>query len=172
MERIAPSFVQAIFFQPSDVNAFAASGRFMRWTATPPISRIGEPITGRAAWGSADRYTTSNAVHQGSKLQGTERTDFFDWLFDYEYRLLGLPKPDMVIYLDVPGGSDRAKHAPERKRKPAPPQTFMSGMTAICGLAGWLQKRLPSDLAGRILPAQRTEQCAPLRKFMRMFTVP
>ena len=24
------------------------------------------------------------------------------WLFDFEYRLMGLPAPDLVIYLDVP----------------------------------------------------------------------
>ena len=48
----------------------------------------------------ADRYTTSNAVHQASKLLPGERKAFLDWLFDTEYRLLGLPKPDLVIYLD------------------------------------------------------------------------
>ena len=50
----------------------------------------------------ADRYTTSNAVHQASKLPESERKAYLDWLFDLEYRLLGLPKPDLVIYLDMP----------------------------------------------------------------------
>ena len=50
----------------------------------------------------ADRYSTSNAVHQASKLPPGERKAFLDWLFDTEYRLLGLPKPDLVIYLDMP----------------------------------------------------------------------
>ncbi len=48
------------------------------------------------------RYTTSNAVHQGAKLTGEARTAYTDWLFDYEYRLLGLPKPDLVVFLDIP----------------------------------------------------------------------
>ena len=48
-----------------------------------------------------DRYTTSNAVHQGSKLPAEELPDFFAWLYDLEYNKMGLPKPDMVIYLDV-----------------------------------------------------------------------
>ena len=48
------------------------------------------------------RYTTANAVHQGAKLSGEARTAYTDWLFDYEYRLLGLPKPDLVIFLDIP----------------------------------------------------------------------
>lgn len=50
----------------------------------------------------ADRYTTSNAVHQTSKLPPQERQAFLDWLFDFEYRKLGLPEPDRVLYLDVP----------------------------------------------------------------------
>ena len=47
------------------------------------------------------RYTTSNAIHQGAKLAGEARRTYMDWLFDYEYRLLGLPAPDAVIFLDV-----------------------------------------------------------------------
>ena len=50
----------------------------------------------------ADRYTTSNAVHQTSKLPPQERQAFLDWLFDFEYRKLGLPEPDRVMYLDMP----------------------------------------------------------------------
>ena len=50
----------------------------------------------------ADRYTTSNAVHQTSKLPREQQRAFLDWLFDFEYRKLGLPEPDRVIYLDMP----------------------------------------------------------------------
>ena len=49
----------------------------------------------------SDRYTTSNAVHQGSKLSDEELPGFFDWLQDLEYNKMGLPRPDLVIYLDV-----------------------------------------------------------------------
>ena len=49
----------------------------------------------------SDRYTTSNAVHQGAKLPAEEQPAFFDWLYDLEYVKLGLPRPDLVIYLDV-----------------------------------------------------------------------
>ncbi len=49
-----------------------------------------------------DRYTTSNAVHQASKLSGQARQDYFRWLRDFEYGLLGLPAPDLVLYMDVP----------------------------------------------------------------------
>jgi len=49
-----------------------------------------------------DRYTTSNAVHQSSKLPAEQLVTFTDWLFDYEYNLLGLPAPTCVIFLDMP----------------------------------------------------------------------
>ena len=49
----------------------------------------------------ADRYTTSNAVHQCSKLPPEQWEEFLHWLFDYEFHLLGLPAPDSVIYLQV-----------------------------------------------------------------------
>lgn len=49
-----------------------------------------------------DRYTTSNAIYQASKLSKDERSAFCDWLFDFEYNLLGLPAPDAVIFLDMP----------------------------------------------------------------------
>ena len=50
----------------------------------------------------ADRYTTSNAVHQGSKLFGAERLAFFRWLDEFEHVLMELPRPDIVLYMDVP----------------------------------------------------------------------
>jgi dTMP kinase len=49
----------------------------------------------------ADRYTTSNAIHQCAKLPQGEWDGFLAWLFEYEYRLLGLPEPDAVVYLQV-----------------------------------------------------------------------
>lgn len=49
-----------------------------------------------------DRYTTSNAVHQAGKLPDGACQEYLDWLFHFEYDLMGLPKPDLVIYLDLP----------------------------------------------------------------------
>ncbi|MBR5519636.1 MAG: thymidylate kinase, partial [Clostridia bacterium] len=48
------------------------------------------------------RYTTSNAIHQASKLPKSEWQAFFAWLADYEYDHLALPKPDAVFLLDIP----------------------------------------------------------------------
>lgn len=51
----------------------------------------------------ADRYTTSNMIHQGSKIEGTRiKNLYLDWLNDYEYKLLKLPAPNKVIFLDMP----------------------------------------------------------------------
>jgi len=49
----------------------------------------------------ADRYTTSNAIHQCAKLPEDQWDSFIDWLFNYEYKLLGIPAPDSTIYLRV-----------------------------------------------------------------------
>ena len=50
----------------------------------------------------ADRYTTSNMVHQASKMDSDEEKEkFLKWLYDYEYELYGLPIPDEVFFLDV-----------------------------------------------------------------------
>ena len=50
----------------------------------------------------ADRYTTSNAYHQATKLPKDEWNSYFNWLSDFEYKKIGIPEPDAVIYLDMP----------------------------------------------------------------------
>ena len=50
----------------------------------------------------SDRYTTSNAVHQASKEPVEKQAEYLKWLYEFEYEKLGLPCPDLVIYLDVP----------------------------------------------------------------------
>lgn len=51
----------------------------------------------------ADRYTTSNMIHQASKIDDIdEKNKFLDWVYDFEYNKLGLPEPDAVIFLDMP----------------------------------------------------------------------
>lgn len=49
----------------------------------------------------ADRYTTSNMVHQAGKLDGAKKEEFLNWLYDYEYNLFKLPVPDEVIFLNM-----------------------------------------------------------------------
>jgi dTMP kinase len=82
--------------KPGDVNAYAASAFYA-------VDRFASFKTGwqteyqRGDWIIADRYTTSNAVHQASKLEGGERDGYFEWLYDFEFNKMGLPKPDLVI---------------------------------------------------------------------------
>lgn len=85
---------------PDAVNAYAASSFYA-------VDRVASFLR---SWGDdyksydyiiADRYTTSNIIHQMSKLAADERDSYIDWLFDYEYNRLGVPEPDMVMFLDV-----------------------------------------------------------------------
>jgi dTMP kinase len=48
------------------------------------------------------RYTTSNAFYQMTKLDRSLWESYCNWLYDYEYQKLGIPRPDAVIFLDVP----------------------------------------------------------------------
>lgn len=51
----------------------------------------------------SDRYTTSNMVHQASKIQeNSEKEKYLNWLIDLEWNKIGLPTPDLVFFLDVP----------------------------------------------------------------------
>ena len=49
----------------------------------------------------ADRYTTSNIIHQMTKLPPNQWNLYIDWIEDFEYKKIGLPKPDAVFYLDL-----------------------------------------------------------------------
>ena len=86
---------------PEAVNAYAASSFYAVDRYASYIQKWREYYLGGGII-VTDRYTTSNAVHQGSKLAGSKRTAFFKWLYEYEFELLKLPKPDLVIYMDVP----------------------------------------------------------------------
>ena len=87
--------------RPSDVNAYAASAFYS----------VDRYASYKKVWGQwyesgglvvSDRYTTFNAVHQTSKEPPEKQSDFLKWLYDFEYSKLGLPRPDLVVYLDVP----------------------------------------------------------------------
>ena len=105
----------ALGSRPGDVNAYAASTMF----AVDRYASYKEDWGGFYEAGGvvvANRYTTSNAVHQASKLPEAERQAYLDWLFDLEYRRLGLPEPDLVLYLDMPAGAaDRLMRRRERE---------------------------------------------------------
>ncbi|MBO5494300.1 MAG: deoxynucleoside kinase [Eubacterium sp.] len=50
----------------------------------------------------ADRYATSNSIYQMEKLDKSKWDEYLDWSEDFEYNKIGIPRPDLVIYLDMP----------------------------------------------------------------------
>lgn len=88
---------------PDDVNAYAASSFFA----------ADRYVTYKQDWKKdyddcdtvilADRYVSSNMIHQAGKIKSeSEKSDFMDWLNDFEYNKYGLPKPDITLFLDMP----------------------------------------------------------------------
>ena len=85
---------------PDDVNAYAAAAFYT-------VDRIASYLK---FWKDdyesgctilADRYATSNIIYQMSKLPQSEWSDYIDFQQDFEYNRINVPKPDMIIYLDV-----------------------------------------------------------------------
>ena len=85
---------------PNDVNPYTASA-FYAVDRFASYRCEWEQVYNNGGIILSDRYTTSNAIHQGSKLTDDELPGFFNWLSDFEFCKIGLPKPDLVIYLDV-----------------------------------------------------------------------
>lgn len=93
--------------RPDDTNGYAASTLFA----------VDRYLSYRTDWGKfvdeegtvtiADRYTSANAVHQLSKLPKEEWDNFLPWLFDFEHGKLGLPLPDVTVYLEMPPAISR-----------------------------------------------------------------
>lgn len=85
---------------PEGVNAYAASTFYA-------VDRYAGYVRQWGEWYRqghlilACRYVTSNAIHQMGKLPRKEWDGFLDWLEDFEYQKLGLPKPDLVCYLEM-----------------------------------------------------------------------
>lgn len=86
--------------KPSDVNAYAASAFYS-------VDRVASYLQ---FWKEdyendkvilADRYATSNIIYQMSKLPKEEWDSFIEFQEDFEYNKLNVPKPDLIIYLDV-----------------------------------------------------------------------
>lgn len=81
-----------------DVNAYAASS-FFAMDRLVSYLKSWRADYEAADYLVADRYSTSNLIHQCAKLPECEWEAFSGWLFDYEFGRLGLPAPDSVVYL-------------------------------------------------------------------------
>lgn len=86
---------------PGGVNAYAASSFYAVDRYANYQMDWGKHYRA-GAWILASRYTTSNAIHQMSKLPPQQWDGFLAWLEDYEYTKLGLPRPDLVLFLSLP----------------------------------------------------------------------
>ena len=99
---------------PEDVGPYAAS-TFYAVDRYAPMKRVWGEIYRAGGLVLSDRYTTSNAVHQTGKLPPEEWETFLRWLADFEYDKLGLPRPDLVLYLDMP--TERAVELLRRRER-------------------------------------------------------
>ncbi len=85
----------------NDVNAYAASAFYA-------VDRF---ASYKLNWGKdyengtlilADRYATSNAIYQMEKISEDNWDEYLEWSADFEYNKIGIPKPDLVLFLDMP----------------------------------------------------------------------
>lgn len=151
--------------KPGDVSAYAAS----------VLYAVDRYASYKEDWGRAyeagalilaNRYTTSNIVHQASKLDGEEREQFLDWLSDLEYDKLALPKPDLVIYLDLPTElSERmmrqretatGRHADIHEKDTAYLRRCCENAREIAQTCGWY--RIDCSCNGEIRPIEEIHQ--------------
>ena len=142
-----------------DVNPYTASAFFA-------VDRFASYKT---KWGEflnegiviADRYVTSNMVHQASKMAtDSEKEAYINWLYDFEYERMGLPKPDMVLFLDMPLElsekllSNRYHGDPSKKDVHERDKSFMYRCHEIARFIaarqGWTM--VPCSKDGEILP--------------------
>ena len=85
---------------PDSVNAYAASS-FYAVDRYASFVQDWREYYQQGGLILTDRYTTSNAIHQGAKMDDDGRVPFLKWLYEYEFDYLGLPRPDLVIFMDI-----------------------------------------------------------------------
>ena len=87
--------------KPEDVSAYAAS-TFFAADRFATYKNDWEKDYNSGTIIIADRYVSSNMIHQAGKIKdSTEKDKFFTWLDDFEYGIYSLPRPDKTIFLDM-----------------------------------------------------------------------
>ncbi len=85
-KRVSP-YQASIFYA---IDRFDASFKIRKWINEKSIV-------------VSDRYVGSNMAHQGGKIKNqSERKKYFNWLYNLEYKIFNIPKPDINIILDAP----------------------------------------------------------------------
>ena len=100
--RIVSDYLSGAFKEDNpEISAYSASAIYAvdRYTSYKThwgaLYESGSPVI-------SARYTSSNAIYQMTKLSKDKWEGYLDWLFDFEYNKLGMPKPDRTIFLDMP----------------------------------------------------------------------
>ena len=84
-----------------DVNAYAA-GAFYAVDRYASFNLGWKKDYESGALIIADRYATSNSIYQMEKIEESKWDEYLEWSEDFEYNKLSIPRPDCVIYLDMP----------------------------------------------------------------------
>jgi len=72
------------------VDRYQSSGKIKEWLKKGMVVVL-------------DRYVSANQIHQGGKIRTEkERKMFLSWIEELEFGVFGLPRPDAIIYLNVP----------------------------------------------------------------------
>ena len=100
--KIVTDYLNGVFNENDpEISAYSASAMYAvdRYTSYKThwekLYKSGSPVI-------SARYVTSNAIYQMTKLDKSEWDKYLDWLYDFEYGKLGIPKPDKTIFLDMP----------------------------------------------------------------------
>ncbi|MBQ8411382.1 MAG: deoxynucleoside kinase [Ruminiclostridium sp.] len=100
--KIVTDYLNGVFNENNpEISAYSASAMYAvdRYTSYKThweeLYKSGSPVI-------SARYVTSNAIYQMTKLDKSEWDKYLDWLYDFEYGKLGIPKPDKTIFLDMP----------------------------------------------------------------------
>lgn len=114
--------------RPDSVNAFAAS-LFYAVDRYASYKRHWGDFYNAGGTVISGRYVESNAYHQMAKLDESEWAEYLDWLYETEYGKIAIPRPDLVIFLDMPtlvssklmtsryGGDDSKRDIHEKDRE-------------------------------------------------------
>lgn len=159
-----------------DVNAYAASVFYA-------VDRYASFQTKWRQWYEdgaiiiADRYTTSNMVHQAVKFDSErEREAYLNWLYDLEFVKMGLPEPDAVLFLDMPPQLSarliqqraEAAHAVKdlHERDDAYLQRCHAAYAALAQKYGWHVIACAEDMELKTIAAIQREICLVVQPYI------
>ena len=100
--RLVRQYLDGAFPEPDPVHSAYSASSFYAIDRYVNYKHFWEAEYRSGGQFLSARYTTSNVIYQMTNLPRGEWEAYCRWLYDYEYGKLGLPRPDAVIFLDVP----------------------------------------------------------------------